>query len=441
MPKQSVGWHHQLRAGYVATALIVGGGAVATDSDIEQFYKGKTVQIVIGSGAGGGYDLYARLAARHLGRFVPGAPNFVPQNMPGAGGVVGANYVANVAPKDGTVIAATQREVPLIQLLGQKGPRYEAARLHWLASLASEPGVCAMATRTGMKSFDEVFKREFVIGGTGPNITEFHPAMLNNILGARFKLIRGYPATPPIHVAIERGEVDAICQSWASFKEQASAMMDRGAIKPVVQMALRPEPEMTKLGVPLIFDFIKPESVRSDFTVDQAKAYFTLVISTGFAGRPFFVAPETPAARVKALREGFDAMVKDAAFKAEAEKQKRDIDYVSGAELQKIIVEMAATPPHMMAKVEQLMQFQGPATQAKVTMLRHTGKVTESKRGGRQIVIEYQGKSAAAEVSASATTVIINGQKADRAMVKSGMTCTFVYPGPGAQAQEIDCKG
>lgn len=439
MFKRIVARHPEFKAGIIASAVAVTGSALAADPSVEQFYRGKTVQIIIGSGAGGGYDLYARLAARHLGRFVPGAPNFLPQNMPGAGGVVGANYVANVAPKDGSVIAATQREVPLIQLLGQNGPRYEAASLQWLASLASEPGVCAVATRTGMKSFDEVFKREFVIGGTGPNITEFHPAMLNNILGAKFNLIKGYPATPPIHVAIERGEVDAICQSWASFKEQASAMMANGAIKPVVQMALRPEPEMSKLGVPLIFDFIKAEHIRPGFTVDQAKAYFTLVISTGFAGRPFFVAPEVPAPRVKALRDGFDALANDAAFLAEAEKQKRDIDYVSGTELQKTIIDMARTPAEMMAKVEELMQFRGPTKEAKIAMMRHTGKVLETKRGGRQIVIEQDGKSVSADISTSGTKVIIDGRKGDRAAVKVGMTCTLVYKGPGTQAEEIDC--
>jgi tripartite-type tricarboxylate transporter receptor subunit TctC len=331
--------------------------AALANPDIAKFYEGKTVQMIVGAGAGGGYDLYARMVARHLGRFIPGQPIIVTQIMPGAGGVVGANYVANVAAKDGSVIAAAQREVPLIQLLGQKGPRYEAARLQWLASLASEPSVCAVATRTGVQSFDEVFKKQFAIGGTGPNTTEIYPAMLNNILGARFKLVKGYPSTPPVHVAVERGELDAICQSWASFKEQGGAMMASGAIKPLVQMSLRPDPEMAKLGVPMIFDFIKRETVRPEFTVEQARTYFTMVISTGFAGRPFFVAPEVPQPRVKALRDAFDAMVKDAVFVAEAEKQKREIDYVTGEELQKIIVELAATPPDIMAKVEDLMQF------------------------------------------------------------------------------------
>jgi len=346
----------------LAACVLYGSvGRTLADTDIARFYEGKTILLVVGSGAGGGYDLYARMVARHLGRFIPANPNIVTQIMPGAGGVVGANYVANVAAKDGSVIGAAQREVPLVQLLGQKGPRYESARLHWLASLASEPSVCAVATRTGIQSFAEVFKREFAIGGTGPNTTEIYPAMLNNILGARYKLVKGYPSTPPVHVAIERGELDAICQSWASFKEQASATMAKGEIKPLVQLALRPDPEMTRLNVPMIFDFINAETVRPEFTVEQARAYFTLIISTGFAGRPFFMAPEAPLDRVRAIRAAFDEMVKDPVFIAEADKQKREIDYVSGEELQKIIVGLAATPPEMMARVEELMQFKGSA--------------------------------------------------------------------------------
>lgn len=417
-----------------------GAAPVLAEPSVESFYKGKTIQVIIGSGPGGGYDTYARLVVRHLGRFVPGSPNIVPQNMPGAGGVVGANYVANVAPKDGTVVAATQREIPLIQLLGQKGPRYKAGELNWLASLSSEPGVCAVATRTGAKSFSEIFERNFVIGGTGPNITEFHPAMLNNLLGAKLKLIKGYPATPQIHLALQGGEVDAICQSWASFKEQAGALMKSGEIKPLVQMSLRPDPEMTKLGLPMIAEFITKEHVRPGFTVEQAKAYFNLVISTGFAGRPFFVAPQVPQPRVAALRDAFEKMVEDPTFKSDAARQKRDIDYVSGKELQSIITDLAKSPPEMLAKVDDLMQFRGPTEEVVIKMLRHTGKVTETKKGGRTVTIDHEGKPVSAKISGSSTQVKINGKKADRGAVKAGMTCTFVYPAPGSQAEELDCK-
>jgi tripartite-type tricarboxylate transporter receptor subunit TctC len=293
--------------------LIVLGAsaAAAADPEIERFYQGKRVQVIVGSGAGGGYDNYARQAARHLGRFIPGAPVFVVQNMPGAGGVVGANFVANVAPKDGTVIAATQREVPLIQLMGQQGPRFKANELQWLASLSSEAGVCAIATRTGVQTFEEALRRPLVFGGTGPNITEFHPAMLNNLMGARFRLVKGYTATQPVHLAIQGGEVDGICQSWASYKPQGDSLAQQNLIRPIVQMSLRPDPEMTKLGLPLIFDVIKDSNVAKGFTAEQVKSYFTLLIATGFAGRPFFVAPEVPRERVAALRDAFAKMVAD----------------------------------------------------------------------------------------------------------------------------------
>ncbi|MFN3892847.1 MAG: Bug family tripartite tricarboxylate transporter substrate binding protein [Beijerinckiaceae bacterium] len=342
--------------GALAVTLAFAASASA-DSEIERFYQGKRMQVIVGSGAGGGYDNYARQVARHLGRFIPGAPAFVVQNMPGAGGVVAANFVANVAPKDGTVIAATQREVPLIQLMGQQGPRFKASELQWLASLSSEPGVCAVATRTGVQTFEDMLKTPLSIGGTGPNITEFHPAMFNNLMGARFKLVKGYTTTQQVHLAIERGEADAICQSWASYKPQAEALSKQNLIRPIVQMSLRPDPEMSKLGMPLIFDRITPSSVSGGFTVDQVKAYFTLLIATGFAGRPFFVAQEVPKDRVAALRDAFAKMVVDAEFVAEAEKQKRDIDFVPGAELQQIMADLAKTPADVLSNLESLMQY------------------------------------------------------------------------------------
>jgi tripartite-type tricarboxylate transporter receptor subunit TctC len=349
-----------MRTVFCALAMTLAAGAAHADPEIERFYQGKRIQIVVGSGAGGGYDVYARQVARHMSRFIPGAPTFVVQNMPGAGGVVGANYVANVAAKDGTVIAATQREVPLIQLMGQQGPRFNSNELQWLASLSSEPGVCAVSTRTGVTSFEQMIRRPINIGGTGPNITEFHPAMLNNLMDAKFKLVKGYTTTQQVHLAIERGELEAICQSWASYKAQSEALVQMKLIRPIVQMSLRPDPEMDKLGLPMLLDEIKPSTVASGFTAEQVKGYFTLIIATGYAGRPFFVAPEVPAPRVAALRSAFAKMVVDAEFVAEAEKQKRDIDYVSGEELQKIMIDLAKTPADMLSRLDGLMQYRDP---------------------------------------------------------------------------------
>lgn len=380
------------------------------------------------------------MVARHIGKHIPGNPSFLAQNMDGAGSILVTNYVVNVAPKDGSVIGALQREIALVQIMGQKGPKFKAEELQWLGSLASEAGVCAVATKTGVKSFDEIFSREFVIGGTGPNITEFHPALFNNLLGAKVKLIKGYPSTPPVHLAIQRGEVDGICQSWASFKDQGGKFMEAGGIKPLVQMSLKPEPEMQKMGVPMIFDFITPERVARGQTAEDVKNFFNVVLASGTMGRPYAYAPGVPADRVKAVRAAFVAMTKDPGFLADAKKQRRDVELVTGEEIQEIVTAMAKTPPAKLKELDEHMKFKGPTAEAKVEEVRHTGKVVETKRGGRQIVIDMGGKKTAANISGSSTKVSIGGKDAKRSGVKPGMTCTFVYFGPNTQAKELICK-
>lgn len=421
-------------------AFVAGAAAQDMNKEVAGFYKGKRLKLLIGSGPGGGYDTYARLLARHMPRHIPGNPQIQPQNMDGAGSVIVTNYIVNVAPKDGTVIGAVQREIALVQILGQPGPKFEAKDIQWLGSLASEAGVCAVAARAGVKSFADVFEREFVMGGTGPNVTEFNPALLNNLLGAKFKLIKGYPSTPPTHLAIQRGEVDGICQSWASFKEQAGNFLTDGKIKPLVQMSLKPDPEMDKLGVPMLSEFITAERVQPGFTVGDVETYFNLVLASGVMGRPYAVAPGVPQARVDALRAAFVATTQDPKFVEEAKKSRRDVELVRGEEIQAIVQKMAAPSKEKLAKLDDLMKFQGKTEQVKIEMVRHTGKVTETKRQGREIVIDHAGKKASASISGSQTKVTINGKKDKRSAVTVGMTCTFVYAGPGTQAEELVCK-
>lgn len=412
---------------------------IAADS-VEQFYKGKRLRMIIGSGAGGGYDTYARLVARHLGKHIPGNPSIISQNMEGAGSIVATNYMVNVAPKDGTVIGGLQRSAALVQIMGQPGPKYKADELVWLGSLAKEAAVCAVATRTGVKSLDDVFTREFAMGSTGANQTEFHPALFNNLLGAKFKLIRGYPSSSNVNLAIERGEVDGICQSWASLKELSGDLLKTGAIKPLVQVSLQPDPEMQKLGVPMLSKFLTPERVAKGQTLQDVKTFFNLTLAPGVMGRPFAIAPGVPAERAKALRTAFVAMTRDAEFLAEAKRLRRDIELVTGDEIQAIIAELARTPKDKLAELDDHLKFKGATLEAKVEVLRHTGTVLESKRSGRQIVIDYKGKKTAASISGSQTKVMIDGKAAKRGAVKAGMTCTFVYFGPGTQAEELSCK-
>jgi tripartite-type tricarboxylate transporter receptor subunit TctC len=422
-------------------ALVLGLAATpAVAGSVADFYKGKRITLYVGSSPGGGYDTYGRLITRHIGRFIPGNPKFTVKNKVGAGSIVVANFVYNVAPQDGSVIVGLQRNLPLVEIMGQKGPKFESSKFHWLGSLANEAGVCAVDKRTGIKSFDETFTKSVLMGGTGPNDTEITPALLNNTLNTKFQLIKGYPSTPPAHLAIQRGEVDGICQSWSSFKAIAGRYYSDGNMVPILQLSLKKHPELTKLGVPLVFEYINKEHVAPGVKVEDVTSYFRLLMAAKAMGRPFAVAPGVPPDRVKALRAAFIAVAKDPKFLADAKKQRREVNLVTGAEIQDIIKQMAATPKAVLAKLDGLMKFRGKAKMAKVEMLVHTGKVTKTKKGGRRIFIDFKGKEVKAKVSGSRTKVTVNGKKAKRKKVKVGMRCTFTYPGPGMEAKKIDCK-
>lgn len=430
----------------MATALTVAAGSLAVTpasaDAVSDFYKGKRIQIIVGSGAGGGYDTYARLLSRHYGRHIPGNPGFVVRNMDGAGSIVATNFVANVAPKDGTVIAAMQRNAAMVEIMGQKGPKFKSAELNWLGSLANEAGACAIAKRTGIKSFEDVFTRSFNMGGTGPNDTEMNPALINNLLGGKFKLIRGYPSTPPVHLAIQRGEVDGVCQSWASLSEQGGPALRRGDLIPVVQLTIKPVDELTKKGVPVIFDFITKERIPAGMSVEEATNYFKLIMGVRVMGRPFAVAPGVPADRVKALKTAFVATANDPKFTAEAAKMHRDVELVTGDEIQEIVAGMSKTPKEQLARLDDLLKFRGPTETTKVEMPKHTGKVTKAESGGRAITVSAGGKDVAAAISGSRTKVTIGGKSAKRDAIAVGMTCTVTLPSPGAkEAVKVDCEG
>jgi tripartite-type tricarboxylate transporter receptor subunit TctC len=415
--------------------------APAAADPIADFYKGKRMQMLVGSTPGGGYDTYARLVTRHIGRHIPGKPRFLVKNMPGAGGVIVTNFLANVAPQNGTVIAMIQRNLALVQIMGIKGPRFKAEKLNWIGSLANEAGVCALDKRAGVTSFKDLFTKSVTMGGAGPNDLEIQPAMMNNLLGTRFQLVKGYPSATAVNLAIERGEVDGVCQSWSSFKVVSGAYYRDGHMIPIIQHGLKPHPELTKLGVPMIFDFVTPQRVVSGYSVDQVRGLFSLLYAAKTMGRPFTMGPGVPATRVKAIRIAFNAMAKDAKLLADAKKQRREVDLVTGEEIQKIVSGMAATPKADLKLLEEVQKYKGKAKVVKIKMAKHTGKVTATKKGGRRIVIMYKGKNVTAKVSGSRTKITVSGKKAKRKAVKVGMTCTFTYPGAGQEATNVDCKG
>lgn len=345
-------------------ALSVGvcllGLTVASTSSQAQsvgdFYKGKRITILVGSGAGGGYDTYARMVARHLGKFIPGEPGFVVQNMPGVASINAVNHMENVAPPDGTMITAAQRDAPMVEILGKAGPQFKSAEIKWLGNLSTEPGVCGVAVKTGIKSLDDVFKRETVMGSSGPNALEHYPALFNNLLGAKFKVVRGYKSSTEVGLALERGEVEGVCQSAASFLSHHAANLKAGTVIPIVQVALKPNPEMEKRGVPMFTKYVTPDRVKKGLTVDDAIGYFNLQLATTMLGRPYVMSSKVPQDRFIAVRSAFEKMAKDKTFNDEATTQKRDIDFVSGEELEAIIKKVSSVPKDKLGRLEDLLK-------------------------------------------------------------------------------------
>ena len=432
--------HRAIATAALAAAVGLASTTAFAADDVASFYNGRTIRIIVGAGSGGGYDTYARILGHHIGDHIPGHPTVIVQNMPGAGGLVASNYLYNAGRQDGTVIGALQRDNPLSQVMGQKGTRFKSEKLHWLGSLSNEAGVCAIATHTGIKSFNDVFSHTYAMGGTGQNTTESFPALFNNLLGAKFKLVKGYPSTSNVHLALERRELDGVCQSWSSFKILGHVMLSKGEIKPMVQVAMRPDPEMAKLGVPMLSEFITPNHLAPGMTEDDVKTFFKVVLGPQSMGRPFALGPGVPEARVKALRAAFVATTKDPKFLAEAQKSKREIELVTGDEVQALIQDMAKTPKTKLDELTELLKFKGPTSKVKIAIVHATGKVVATKKGGRKIVISSHGRNTSAKVSGSHTKVMIDGKKAKRSAVMAGMTCTFAYYGPDTQAKEVSCK-
>jgi len=425
-----------------ALATIIGAGITAGTTvagEVADFYKGKRLKIIIGSGPGGGYDTYARLVGRHLGRHVPGNPKFIAQNKNGAASIIATNFIMNVAPKDGTIIGGVQRTIALVQLTGRKGPKYKAADIEWLGSLAKEAGVCAVAVRTGVTAFENAYKKPYAMGGLGQNASEFWPALFNNLLGTQFRLIKGYPGTPQLHLAIQRGELDGVCQSWASFKEVGGKYVADGLIKPLVQVALQPDPDMQKLGVPMLADLISAENLAKGQNVEDVRTFFKLTIVPTVMGRPFMMAKGVPKARLAAMRKGFYAMVKDPRFLADAKKLRRDVELVTGEEIGAMVRDIAKTPKSTLAALNGHFKFKGKVEKVVLPVMVHAGKVIKIQRKGRRITIDYKGKKRRANVSGSRTAVMVNGKKVKRKAIKMGMNCAFHYYGHKTRAKKIEC--
>jgi tripartite-type tricarboxylate transporter receptor subunit TctC len=313
------------------------------------FYRGKTISVIVGFGAGGGYDIYARLLARYLGNHIAGAPNVVVQNMEGAGSVRASNYVYSVAPKDGTVIAAVNQNMPMYQMLGGAGAQFNAAQINWLGSMAYSNGTLYTWHQSGIKTLADAKAREVLLGGVGTTSDSYiYPTLINGLLGTRFKVINGYAGTKEIHLALERGEVMGRGgNTWASLTSSNQDWVDQGKIDILVQIGFKPEPELAQ--VPLLIDLVKTAQEKQIVTV------VTLPTALGYTD---WLAPEVPPARMKVLREAYEATLKDKAFIEEAGKHAMMIRPQSGAEIAALVQQAAAVPKPVLDRTAQLLGWQ-----------------------------------------------------------------------------------
>jgi tripartite-type tricarboxylate transporter receptor subunit TctC len=410
----------------------VTSGAVAQDPVADFYKKNNTIRLLIGSEAGGGYDGYSRLLARHLGRFIPGNPSVLVQNMPGAAGIVAANYLYNVAPKDGTAIASVQRTVPFLQIMGEPGPMFETAKFNWLGSLASEVNVCiAWKKSTDIRTFQDLQKRELILGGSGANDTETVPALLNNVLGAKFKIISGYRSQTDINLAMERGEVHAACPSYSSLIGRNGHWLTNDQVVILVQSSTQKHPALP--NVPLSLELATNSEDKALLEFNDARLSI---------GRPFMMPPGVPPERVKALRAAFNQMVKDKEFLADVEKEKRELDIVNGDDMQVLLERLTKTPKSVIDRLATEMKYKGTVITAKVEAPAGVeGAISEIGNDGAKITIKLNdGKTYKASISGSRTNLRIAGKKGDRKELKVGQSCAITAPADGQEASSVDCK-
>jgi tripartite-type tricarboxylate transporter receptor subunit TctC len=326
----------------VLAALAAGAAAGADD-----FYKNRQIKLIIGNNVGTSYDITARLVGDHISRHIQGNPRIVTQNMPGATGLIAANYVYNIAPRDGSVFSAAHQSLPLRQLFGDKSVKYDAAKLQWIGSPQSSVALVAVWHAAPIKTMEDGRKDVYVFGATTSRASAaIVIALANNLIGTKFKLALGYNGNH-IDLAMERGEVHGRAgQSWAGWKSVRPDWIRDRKIRILAQLALKRDPELP--DVPLMSELARDPRSR------QILNLFAGQIDTG---RPMYAAPGVPGERINILRAAFDATMKDAKFLAEAKRLNHEILPTSGVELDRLVAEMMATPKELLADAEKAMEF------------------------------------------------------------------------------------
>lgn len=335
---------------WLSAALIAGqiAAAPASADATADFYKGKRITFVIPTSPGGSYHAYGLQITRHMGKHVPGNPTFVLQNMPGAGGIVATNHLYNVAPKDGTAIGMINQAIPLTQLLGESGVKFDVSKMTWIGDAIVSNSVAVAWHETPFKTIQDVMDKEMIIGAEGGmSSSTIIPRVMNAVIGTRFKIVQGFPGGGPMNMAIERGEIHGRgAVVYAGWKAQKPDWVADKKLIFLVQTGTERDKELP--DVPLLVDLAKTPEDRK---------LLELASLVPALGRATLAPPNLPAERTKALRDAFMATMQDPEFLAEAAKAKMDIAPRSGADLDKLAATITATPPEAIERLKTAIEY------------------------------------------------------------------------------------
>jgi tripartite-type tricarboxylate transporter receptor subunit TctC len=325
-----------------ALAAALGGAApLISPAHAEDFLGGKPLKMMVATPPGGGYDAYGRLVARHLRDHLPGRPIIVVINMAGASGMIGTNWLYEVAPRDGTTFGTFNKSEPFYQAIGQKGVRFKAQEFGWIGAMSQAPDTVNVSDRAGVKTIEDVEKKEVIIGADSGGTMTLFPALLNATIGTKFKIVTGYAGSAAVYHAIEQDEVRGVGSTpWATLKATRPDWVREKRILPLVQVGLKKDPDL--VGVPRLIDLAQNEEQRK---------LFTFVSEVAAIERPYALPPGVAPETLAAYRKAFDAMVKDPALIADAQKLTLDLDPQNGEAVERIVRDIVATPPEIVAKV------------------------------------------------------------------------------------------
>ncbi|MFT5539987.1 MAG: tripartite-type tricarboxylate transporter receptor subunit TctC, partial [Alphaproteobacteria bacterium] len=414
----------------VSACMITVGLAISSTVEAQDKFP-RTVKLIIGTGTGGGFTNYARLTAKHLKKHLPGKPTIVVQNMPGAGGIKSVDWLYHTAPKDGSAIATMPSGALFAKIMGVKRIKHDATRFNYLISVDRLRNMLVVWHTTPYKSINDLFEKQVIIGNSGKP-SAMVPAMLNRLIGSKFKVISGYPGTGSIGLAMERGEVDGVINyTWSTITSTKAHWLAKKKIRVLMQVTFKPSNDPRLKGVPTLSKFVKDQESRDILEILLAKQV---------VGRAFMAPAGVPAGVVNTYRKVLTKIVNDSTYLAEAKKRKLTISVTSGEDIDKFIKRIYATPKATVDKMYAEMKLAEKSfTKRKTNYYTAQAKLVKIKRKGHSIQFMEKGKLVQAN-SGRSTKITIAGKKAKGQKLKVGMDCAITYEGDRSVAKTIKCN-